>query len=82
MVPSSLLARRGVKKPDGVPRPRPTSTAPGYGLLPQGVTNIAQEKAKEENSTAPVGPSHTADAEKAGDSYESFMESMRELGAL
>ena len=80
MVPSSLVARRGVKKPERGPRPPPASTAPGFGLVPQEVSRNA--KPKEENGLDSTLKGQEKGEQAASDSYESFMETMRELGAV
>jgi hypothetical protein len=88
MVPSSLLARRPAKKADGGSSSRgaDATSAPGFGLVPRSVTSVTA-KAKEEIAPGASagqggGGGREKDVGDDDDSYESFMNSMKELGAL
>jgi hypothetical protein len=84
MVPSSIVARRPAKKADGGPlnRSAAASTTPGFGLLPRSVSTVAP-KAKEEAVPGGAGDGRGRGEKAVGDdSYESFMNSMKELGAI
>jgi len=86
MVPSSLLARRPAKKADGGSSRigAAATSGPGFGLVPGSTTSVTV-KAKEEiaiDDSAEKDGRRGSGRDKEGDSYESFMNSMKELGAL
>ncbi|KAL4517153.1 hypothetical protein Ndes2526B_g00742 [Nannochloris sp. 'desiccata'] len=88
MVPSSLLARRPAKKADGGSSSRGAAaiSAPGFGLVPRSVTSVTA-KAREEiapdvSAGRGSGGGDNQKKEVGDDSYESFMNSMKKLGAL
>jgi hypothetical protein len=89
MVPSSLLARRPATKTEAGPSSRgAASSAPGFGLVPRSVSAGTTTKAKEEavpggsGGGRGTGTSGGGEKEVGDDSYEAFMNSMKELGAM
>ena len=81
-MPSSLLTRRPAPKASGGPSSRATpgaSTAPGFGLVPRSVSAVTG-KTKEEPVRGGSGGGNVG--EVGDDTYESFMDSMKELGAI